>query len=130
MNTALELRTIAGLTQDQSAKLLDVSTRTWRNWEADQPPMPLKRATAFKEAFSAPKAVTTSQTLFNALSAQRFDLPSCLRRKPATRAQDMKPLSRQTDDDPEPIVLLASDVTAADLAALKVQIQTAHEHQL
>jgi hypothetical protein len=42
----------------------------------------------------------------------------------------MKPLSRQTDDDPEPIVLLASDVTAADLAALKVQIQTAHEHQL
>lgn len=62
-NTALTLRTIAGLTQGQAADLIGAGARTWRSWENDEPPMPHKKAQAFRDAFkSQAQPMPTSQT--------------------------------------------------------------------
>lgn len=127
MNTALELRSIADLSQEQAAKVLDVSSRTWRNWENGTPPMPLKKAQAFQEALSQPlKPVSSSDELFYKLCSHKFDLPDCLKRKPQQLAKDMKPISREPrEQDLEPIVIMDNEVTAADLAELSASIKKA-----
>lgn len=49
-NTALTLRTVAEMTQVQASTLLGVSVRSWKAWEANEPPMSLKKAKAFRDA--------------------------------------------------------------------------------
>lgn len=125
MSTALELRTLVEMTQVQAAKVLDVSVRTWKAWEAETPPMPLKKAQAFKDALAAPAPPSTVDELFEALcaSGRAKPLPACLHRVQQTPAVHLKPMSRtpQPDDD-EPIVLNPNDVTAADLDKLKADL--------
>jgi DNA-binding XRE family transcriptional regulator len=85
MNPALDLRTVAELTQNQAADLINVTTRTWRNWETSGK-MPESKAQAFCEAVKQHDLGLTHQptvkTSANAQIQAAADVLRALGRRP------------------------------------------------